>query len=75
MATTRAKFRVTQKTEFAGATNRQYKLMAVMDNSTPENARFSRYTPSGEMTINVDNPDVELEVGADYYLDFTKADQ
>ncbi|QDY06177.1 hypothetical protein FJK98_02535 [Micromonospora sp. HM134] len=71
----RAKFRC-NSVEFRGdptdeATSRSYKLTAVYDTSTPENERFTKATPWGELTIAVDNPAARFEVGATYYLDFT----
>lgn len=71
----RAKFRCESVT-FHGdilnaATPREYTLRAVYDASTEENRRFARYTPMGELKMRIDNPVVSLEVGEEYYLDFT----
>jgi len=76
--TIRAKFRC-NSVEFRGDpadenTSRTYKLSPVYDTSTPENARFTKATPWGELTLNVDNPAARFEVGAFYYLDFTPAE-
>lgn len=66
----RAKFRCDAKSEtMYGYTG--YKFSAVYDTSTPENRRYATATPSGELTINVTNPDVFFKPGAFYYLDFT----
>lgn len=53
---------------------RTYRFSAVCDDGTPENERYARYTPIGNLTIQVDNPNVVFEPGRDYYLDFTPAD-
>ncbi len=52
----------------------QYNFMAVGADNVPENQRYHKYTPQGNLTITVDNPSVEFELGADYYLDFSKAE-
>lgn len=45
---------------------------------TPEDQRFSKASPSGEMRITVDNPPVVeywmSRMGKQFYLDFTEAD-
>lgn len=40
-----------------------------------EDGRFTKYTPSGNITMHVDNPnaEVQFEVGKSYYVDFTPA--
>jgi hypothetical protein len=42
-------------------------------NEIPENQRFHKATPSGQLTMTVDNPPAaEVFVpGAEFYLDFT----
>lgn len=74
----RAKFRCSSVTFYGDPTNpdagRQYTLNAVYDTSTPENERFTKATPFGELKMNVDNPAARLEVGKVYYLDFTEAE-
>lgn len=68
----RAKFQVHEigKTMW-GATKAT--LSAVSDDGTPENQRFAKATPQGQMTINIDNPSAAdfLQVGKSYYLDFS----
>lgn len=41
-----------------------------------EDNDFARYTPSGELKMAVNNPDLlgKINPGEKYYLDFTKAD-
>ncbi|WP_435589818.1 hypothetical protein [Micromonospora aurantiaca (nom. illeg.)] len=73
----RAKFRC-NSVEFRGDpaddnTPRTYVLTPVYDTSTPENARFTKATPWGELKMNVDNPAARFEVGQMYYVDFTPA--
>lgn len=71
----RAKFRVHAVTFRGDHTNpntpREYVLGAVYDTTTPENKRFTLATPWAEMKMTVNNPAAQLEVGKDYYLDFT----
>ena len=47
------------------------------DPSIPEDPRYNRATPSGEMTLTVDNPAVvecwANQMGQQFYLDFTPA--
>lgn len=78
MQSIRAKYRV-DAVEFRGDpadenSARTYTLRAVYDTSTPENARFTKATPYGELKMHVDNPAARFEVGKHYYLDFTPAD-
>lgn len=74
----RAKFRCNSVTFFGDPTDedagRQYTLAPIYDTTTPENERFTKATPWGELKMNVDNPAARLEVGKIYYLDFTEAD-
>lgn len=48
------------------------------DPNLPEDQRFNKASPSGTMTITVDNPGVvefwRDRVGKQFYLDFTQAD-
>jgi hypothetical protein len=50
---------------------RTYRFMAAYDHTVPEDQRYAKYTPSGSLTIQVDNPAVEFVPGKQYYLDFT----
>ncbi|MGI8333495.1 hypothetical protein ACRYCC_26380 [Actinomadura scrupuli] len=50
---------------------RTYRFQAEYDQSVPEDQRYARYTPSGELRIQVDNPAVVFVPGQQYYLDFT----
>lgn len=75
MSTIRGKFRCGAVTFHGDPNNtdtpRTYELSAVYDQRTPENARFARATPWGELKMRIDNPAARLETGVEYYLDFT----
>jgi hypothetical protein len=68
----RGKFRVSChiKDEYPGT---GIKLYAVSNRETPENERFHRATPSGEISLRVDNPEAETQfaIGTEMYVDFT----
>jgi hypothetical protein len=53
---------------------RTLKLSAVYGGS-PENKKFFRWTPNGQITIGVLNPEAwaQFELGKEYYVDFTPA--
>lgn len=76
MATVRAKFRVSSITQFDNGVAREIKLSAQYDQSIPEDRRFSEATPSGSLTMYVNNPAAiaQFEIGKSYYLDFTPAE-
>ena len=50
---------------------RTYRFAAQYDPNVPEDVRYAKYTPVGELRIKVDNPVVSFEPGKSYYLDFT----
>lgn len=54
---------------------RVIELSAVSNDGTPENERFHKYTPSGSITMTVDNPVAsdQLILGETFYVDFTLA--
>jgi hypothetical protein len=77
---TRAKFHCTREIQTrwnAQMTDpqRSYEFQAVYDAHQPEDQRFARATPSGSLTITVDNPNVTFEPGRAYYLEITPADE
>lgn len=41
--------------------------------STPENATFFKFTPSGNLTLSVVNPNVIFQPGKEYYIDINEA--
>jgi hypothetical protein len=57
-------------------TAQTFNFGAVYDNTTEENKRFAKYTPSGTLSMTVDNPPAQefFELGKSYYLDFSKAE-
>jgi len=75
--TTRAKFRCQSVESFSPDLSgpRTYRFSAQYDDSVPEDQRYARYTPSGELRIAVDNPAVSFELGQAYYLDFTPVNE
>lgn len=72
----RAKFRCSSVTYSAADQTgpRSYLFQALYDTSTPENKRYSKYTPYGKLEITVDNEAVFFVVGRNYYLDFIEAE-
>ena len=70
----KAKFVVQSVTTYAYG-GREIKATAVTGgpNEIPENQRFHKATPSGSLTMTVDNPPAaEVFVpGMEFYLDFT----
>jgi hypothetical protein len=70
----RAKF-ICQSIKVYAYGAREMRLIAAYDDVTPENQRFSKDTPSGTLTITVDNPSAAAFFipGQAYYLDLTKA--
>lgn len=71
----RAKFKVVSATEheYNGKT---VKLSAIYDQSIPEDRRFAQATPTGELTMFINNPPAAnaFKVGQYVYLDFTPVD-
>lgn len=76
----RAKFRVTAVTTSASnyggnagtVETKAVKLSAVSD---PANVNWSKYTPGGEISMNINNPAAfeQFEPGKCYFVDFTEA--
>jgi len=66
----RAKFRVVSVTDF-GFT-KQVKLAAISDDGIPENQRFHKATPSGQIEMTIDNPQAaeQFTPGKQFYVDF-----
>lgn len=54
-------------------TSKRLKFTTQYDESIPEDLRFCKATPSGEFSMQVDNPGAleQLELGKYYYLDLT----
>jgi hypothetical protein len=53
----------------------KFGAVSVSDNEKSENNMYHKYTPSGEITMYVDNPSAEefFVLGDTVYVDFTKA--
>ena len=68
----RAKFTVYSETRDAYG-NVTYKARPVTPGS-PENEEFFRTTPAGEISVTVKRVETaaSLDLGAEYYIDFTK---
>ena len=74
----RAKFRVTAVIEHAdNATARTIKMMPHYDQSIPEDRRFAQATPTGELSMYVNNPVAvaELTIGKYFYLDLVPVEE
>lgn len=54
--------------------NTAYVVMSAVVNGSKENEEFFRYTPSGDLTLQVVNPSAieSLRVGKQYYIDITE---
>ena len=71
----RGKFHISKVASVAWSpTAKEITLQAIYDTSIPENERFSRATPSGSITMTVDNPPAsdELALGKYFYVDFSE---
>lgn len=51
---------------------RTFEFQAQYDESVPEEQRYARATPSGTITMTVDNPAVSFRPGTLYVLEFTE---
>lgn len=77
MANVRAKFRCSAVKHRKNTPNpdentvREFEFDALYDESVPEDQRYAKYTPSGKLTITVDNPAIDWKPGHYYYLDIT----
>ena len=76
-----AKFMLTSHTHEGYGGNHhlhQFTFTPQYNPKIPEDQRFNKASPSGKMTIQVDNPAVvefwTTQVGRQFYLDFTPAD-
>ncbi len=75
--TVRTKFKVVGITQHDTGSSRTIKLSAVYDQSIPEDQRFAQATPSGELTIYVNNPAAieQLPIGKSFYLDLVPVEE
>lgn len=70
----RGKFKLTEVTHVEyNADARKLRFGAVCNDNTEENAKFHKYTPSGEISMTVDNPAAadQFVLGKEYYVDFS----
>ena len=72
----RAKMRVVSKTENEGNPKTHTIKLAPVTGTSEENKRFYQYTPSGGVDLQIVRGDAAaaFSVGAEYYVDFTRAD-
>jgi hypothetical protein len=68
----RAKMKVQ---EIVPAQDGSYKAVTLQAVTDDENKSWSKWTPSGQLTMTITNPDAfnQFEVGQTYFLDFTPA--
>lgn len=68
----RAKFQVTSVTTYTFGG--EVKLEPRYDETIPEDQRFLKATPSGELRMRIDNPAAleQLKPGKTFYLDLTE---
>lgn len=74
----RGKFKVQEITEFAwGSAARKIVLRPEYDPQIPEDQKYAKATPSGEITMVIDNPPASdyLKLGKTFYVDFTEVDE
>lgn len=75
MPEVRAKFKVRSVEKTPDGEGEQVMLMAVTDDS-PENKTWSKYTPAGQITMTINNPECfgKYVPGKEMFVDFTPAD-
>jgi len=56
-------------------TAKRYVFNAVCNDNTPENERYHKFTPTGSMSMIIDNPpaQAQFELGKEYFFDATPA--
>lgn len=71
----RAKFRCVVVEDYGQSKKVKFTAVCSAPGEIGENERFTRYTPSGEMWMTVDNPAASEQFvpGEFYYLDMTPA--
>lgn len=68
-----AKFRCVSRKRFASNPD-SVEFTTMYDPTLEEDRRFTKATPSGTITMTVDNPAADFEPGADYYVTFRKVE-
>lgn len=76
MSEVRAKFKVVAQTHYEHDLV-EIKMSAVCDDTTEENRKFYKYTPSGTFAMQTNNKGVidHMKPGKFFYLDFTETDK
>lgn len=72
----RGKFSLREIVQYAyGGESRELVFRAMYDPDLPEDQKYAKATPTGEIKIMVDNPAAlaQFELGKSYYVDFTPA--
>ena len=74
--TTRAKFKCQSVATDEYGANVKLNVVYEGTKKDDENYGFTKATPSGEITMRVDNPAaaIQFKPGKQYYVDFTEAD-
>lgn len=69
----RGKFTLVSMKQHAGSSARSLEFAPQYDPNLPEDQKYAKATPSGSLTMYVDNPPAlaQLELGKAYYLDLT----
>ena len=67
----RARFTVSAITDRGWS--KEVELTTIYDQSIPEDQRFHKATPSGKITMQIDNPAAldQFKLGTSFYADFT----
>lgn len=71
----RAKFRCVKAEHSVYGPSVRYTFAPQYEPDRPEDERFAKATPSGELWMVVDNPAVDFALGGQYYLDFTRVEE
>ncbi len=73
--TVRAKFQCTRVEQGAGVEGHNNSIVTMSAVSGNENKSWSKWTPFGQCTMTINNPEAvkQFEIGKYYFLDFTEA--
>ena len=70
---TRCKFKCTKKSEHEGD-HKSFEFAPVYSqDENSENKKFWKFTPSGKLEFVCVNPNVDFEVGKEYFIDISLA--
>lgn len=75
--TVRAKFVVSAITDQGPHSPKVVKMAPQYDMSIPEDRRFQKATPWGEISLHIDNPAAveQLKIGKAFYIDMTAVEE